>query len=418
MKTLVSVNLSNRGSTGKIMNNISALCNTSGFVAYQCYPCCELNNTQLEKSIILCRFGTVKINSLLAKYTGYNGCFAPITTLRLLSKLNKIKPDILHFHNLHNSYINLPLLFRYVKKHHIRVIWTLHDCWSFTGRCPYFDMTKCNKWQTGCGNCPYPKESYPQALVDKTAKMWELKKKWFTGVENMMIITPSQWLANLVKESFLKDYPVKVINNGIDLSIFKPTESDFRQKHGISDKYMLLGVADSWGARKGLDVFVELSKSLDSAKYQIVLVGTNESVDKQLPDNIISVHRTQNQQDLAEIYTAADLFVNPTREEVLGLVNIEALACGTPVVTFNSGGSPECIDKTCGVVVDCDDIDALESEIVRITKEKPFSREACLKRAEKFDKDRKFQDYIDLFNTKKGIKSDYENRSHSAKCTL
>ena len=216
----------------------------------------------------------------------------------------------------------------------------------------------------------------------------------------MTIVTPSQWLADLVKKSFLKDYPVKVINNGIDLSVFKPTESDFRQKHGIGDKYMLLGVADSWGARKGLDVFIELSNRLDAAKYQIVLVGTNEVVDKQLPDNIISVHRTQDQKELAGIYSAANLFVNPTREENYPTVNMESIACGTPVLTFRTGGSPEIPDETCGAVVDCDDIDALESEIIRITKEKPFSQEACLKRAEAFDKDKLFREYVDLYENR------------------
>ena len=216
----------------------------------------------------------------------------------------------------------------------------------------------------------------------------------------MTIATPSQWLADLVKKSFLKDYPVKVINNGIDLSVFKPTESDFRQKNGIGDKYMLLGVADGWGARKGLDVFVELSKRLNPAKYQILLVGTNDSVDKQLPDNIISVHRTQNQKELVEIYTAADLFVNPTREENYPTVNMESIACGTPVLTFRTGGSPEILDETCGSAVVCDDIDALELEITRIAEEKPFTMENCLIRAKQFDKNERFKEYIGLYQNK------------------
>ena len=337
---------------------------------------------------------------LLSNFTGYHGCYSHISTGQFLRRIEKLNPDIIHLHNIHGDFLNLPMLFDYIKNHHIRVVWTLHDCWSFTGRCPYFTMAQCNKWKTGCGNCPYPKESYPQAQVDITAKMWKLKKEWFNGVEDMTIVTPSQWLADLVKESFLKDYPVKVINNGIDLSVFKPTESDFRQKHEIDDKYMLLGVADSWGERKGLDVFIELSKRLDSTKYQIVLVGTNESVDKQLPDNIISVHRTQNQQELAEIYTAADLFVNATREENYPTVNMESIACGTPVMTFKTGGSAEIPDETCGVVVDCDDINALESEIIRIAAEKPFTEENCLHRAKQFDQNERFKDYIGLY--KKG----------------
>jgi len=212
----------------------------------------------------------------------------------------------------------------------------------------------------------------------------------------MTLVTPSQWLADLVKESYLKDYPVKVINNGIDLSVFKPTEGDFRKKYNCEDKFIILGVSFIWGVKKGLDVFIELSKRLDE-KYQIVLVGTNEEVDKQLPENIISIHQTANQKELAEIYTAADLFVNPTREEVLGLVNIEALACGTPVVTFNAGGSPECIDETCGFTVKTDDIDSLESLIYKAINEKLFDKDSCIARAKKFDQSSKFNDYIKLY---------------------
>lgn len=232
--------------------------------------------------------------------------------------------------------------------------------------------------------------------------MWKCKRKWFTGIENCTIVTPSQWLADLVKQSYLKDYPVKVINNGIDLSIFKPTEGNFREKHGIVGKKVVLGVAFGWGKRKGLDIFIELTRRLQK-DYQIVLVGADDEVDKLLPFNIISIHRTQNQKELAEIYTAADVFANPTREEVLGLVNVESLACGTPVVTFKSGGSPECIDDTCGSVVDCDDVDAMEFEIRRICEKKTYSVEACIQRARKFDMNVRFDEYVSLYK-------EYENK--------
>jgi glycosyltransferase involved in cell wall biosynthesis len=200
----------------------------------------------------------------------------------------------------------------------------------------------------------------------------------------------------MARQSFFGDYPIKVIHNGISLETFTYTKSDFREKHGIGDKKLVLGVAFGWGERKGLDVFLELDRRLDDS-YQIVLVGTDESVDKQLPDSIISIHRTANQTELAEIYSAADVYANPTREEVLGLVNLEALACGTPVITFNAGGSPECVDETCGVVVPKNDVDALEAAIRRVTTEKPFSKEACRAYASNFDADRKFGEYVKLY---------------------
>ena len=213
----------------------------------------------------------------------------------------------------------------------------------------------------------------------------------------MTIVTPSEWLAGLVKQSFLRKYPVKVINNGIDLNIFKPTESDFRKKYALENKYIVLGVAFGWGKRKGLDVFIELANRLDKEKYKIVLVGTDDNVDKLLPDNIISIHRTQNQTELAEIYTAADVFANPTREENYPTVNMESVACGTPVVTFNTGGSPEIIDETCGAIAEKDDTDSMYNEIIRICETKPYSEEACLKKANNFDAWRKFENYVQLY---------------------
>lgn len=213
----------------------------------------------------------------------------------------------------------------------------------------------------------------------------------------MTIVTPSQWLAGLVKQSFLKDYPVKVINNGIDLSVFKPMESDFREKYGIrKSDFVLLGVAFGWSTRKGLDVFIELTEKLPE-NYRIILVGTDDKADKQLPKSIISIHRTQNQTELAEIYTASDVFVNPTREDNFPTVNMEAIACGTPVITFNTGGSSECIDETCGSVVPCDDIDELEKEIKRVCLERPYIFDMCIKRAKFFEKNTKFKEYIDLY---------------------
>ena len=226
--------------------------------------------------------------------------------------------------------------------------------------------------------------------------MYKRKKAWFTGVEDLTIVTPSQWLADLVKQSFLQEYPVRVIHNGIDLSAFTPMENTVKKQYGAEGKHLLLGVAMGWSESKGLDVFVELSKRL-SEDYKVMLVGTNEETDKQLPDNIISIRRTQNQAELAQLYAAADIFVNPTREDTFPTVNIEALACGTPVLTFQTGGSPEIIDKTCGSVVAKNDMDALQKEIERICTEKPYSIGACTSRAKSFDKNDKFQEYVKLY---------------------
>lgn len=394
--TIIEINLGNFSSTGNIIKGIKEKAQSAGQKCYLAFPDTTFNSAIEKEDLLIGSYFYSKLTAYTEVVTGCQGCFSTLATLGLLHKLNRIKPTVINIHNIHGSYINLPLLFRYIKKQNIPVVWTLHDCWAFTGHCPYFDMVGCNKWNTGCHDCPQYRE-YPKSLFDNSEIMYKLKKKWFTGVENMTLVTPSEWLAGLVKQSFLKDYPVKVINNGIDLEIFKPTPSDFRKKYDVGNKNIILGVAFGWGKRKGLDVFIELANRLYKEEYQIVLVGTDDAVDKQLPDNIISIHRTNNQSELAEIYTAADVFVNPTREEVLGMVNIEANACGTPVVTFNTGGSPECIDNTSGSVVEKDDIDAMESEIIRICDTKPYSSEACVERAKNFDKNARFQEYIDLY---------------------
>lgn len=393
---LLQINTCNFGSTGKIMRSIELKARESGYDVASAYAKSRSNLKGKKQGDIL--IGSIlsrNLHLLLAKVTGLNGCFSFFSTLNFLQRVKRLSPDVIHLHNLHNCYINLPLLFGFIKKHNIRVVWTLHDCWAFTGHCPYFTLAKCDKWKSGCHTCPNYKE-YPASLFDNSKFMYRLKKKWFTGVNDLTIITPSQWLGDLVKQSFLDEYSVQVINNGIDLSVFKPTESNFRKKHHCEDKFVLLGVALPWSKRKGMGVFVELSKRLDD-RFQIVLVGTNESIDKQLPDNIISIHRTHNQAELAEIYTAADLFVNPTMEENYPTVNMEAIACGTPVLTFNTGGSGEIPDNTCGVVVSENTVDDVLSNIIKIFNNNPFSKADCLKRAQSFAAEEKYAEYIELY---------------------
>lgn len=395
MKVL-SINSVNRGSTGNIMNGIAQKCRSLGYEAITCVPKTRSNKSRkINNQIFIGSVFSRKLHGILGYRTGKHGTFSKLATKGLIKKIKKLRPDIIHLHNLHGSYVNLPLLFDFIKKSKIKTVWTLHDCWSVTGHCPHFDMIGCNKWKTDCCSCSQYSQ-YPAAKKDVSKWMHQKKKEWFLGANNLTITTPSNWLKGIIKESFLKDYPVEVINNGIDLSVFKPTESDFREKYNLEGKFIVLGVADSWGERKGLDVFIELSKKLDD-RFKIVLVGTNDSVDRLLPENILSIHRTENQTELAKIYTSADVFVNPTREEVFGLVNAEALACGTPVLTFRTGGSPEVIDDKCGVVTQKNDLDAMFLQITKLCIERPFSSKDCMARASSFSKEDKFGEYVRLY---------------------
>lgn len=388
---VVQINVTcGKGSTGNIVLSVSQLLTDDGvenYILYSSgksdYPLAKKYNSEWE----------LKWQALFSRVFGNYGFTSKRLTRRLLRELDKIQPEIVHLHNLHGHNCNLSMLFSYLKEKKIKTYWTFHDCWAFTGYCPYYDLVKCEKWKVSCYNCP--QRTLFSWFFDRSRYLYNQKKQLFSGLD-LTIVTPSNWLAEEVKKSFLKDYPIKVIHNGIDLSVFTPTESDFRARYGIGDKYIVLGVAFGWEVRKGLDVFIELSQRLGE-RYQIVLVGTDNKIDKRLPNNIISIHRTQNQKELAQIYTASDVFANPTREEVLGLVNLEALACGTPVITFNTGGSPECINETCGVVVAKDDIDGMEREIKRICIEKSFAKEACIEHVKGFEVEKKFRQYINLY---------------------
>lgn len=377
------------GSTGKICVGISELLTANNIENY--ILCSRTNGHHLSISCSNTRY--IKIQALKSKITGNYGFNSKQATLKNVDELERLKPDIVHLHNIHGHDCNLEMLFRHFKEKKTKLIWTFHDCWAFTGYCPHFTMVKCDKWKFGCSQCTQKREF--SWFLDKSQTLFEKKKALFTGLD-LTIVTPSGWLADLVKQSFLSEYPVYVINNGIDLSIFRSAVSSFRQKYGLEHKKIILGVSFGWDKRKGLDVFIDLAKSLPEA-CQIVLVGTDAVIDKLLPERILSIHRTQNQQELAEIYSSADAFVNPTREENYPTVNMEALACGTPVLTFETGGSPEIIDDTCGSVVECDDIESLEKEIIRICEEKPYSKEACLKKAQEFDQNERFKEYLKLY---------------------
>ncbi len=378
------------GSTGKICVGISQVLAAKNIENYILY---SSKSNGYECGIECSGDEYIKLQALKSRVLGNYGFNSKQATRKIIDELELIKPDIVHLHNIHGHDCHLEMLFSYFKKRHTKLVWTFHDCWAFTGYCTYFDAVNCNKWLTECDRCIQAgKYSY---FFDNSKYVYRKKKTLFQNLD-LTIVTPSQWLADLVKKSFLRDYPIRVINNGIDLNVFRPAESEFRSKYSLENKKIVLGVSFGWDERKGLDVFIDLSKRL-SDDYKIVLVGTNAKTDKLLPASILSIHRTQNQQELAEIYSAANVFVNPTREENYPTVNMEALACGTPVLTFRTGGSPEIIDATCGSVVDCDDIDALEKEIVRICTEKPYTKEACVKKAQSFDKNERFKEYTELY---------------------
>ena len=379
-----------KGSTGKIVDAVGKLLDENHIENYILY---SAGHSDRKNAIKYTTRRSVKFHALSSRIFGNYGFDNKAATKKLIAHLKTIQPDIIHIHNIHSHDCNLDELMAYIRENPVKVFWTFHDCWAFTGYCPHFDMVGCEKWKTECNHCPQKREY--SWFFDGSSRNFQKKTEALRDLD-LTVVTPSHWMENLVKESFLRDYPVKVIPNGIDLSVFRPENSDFREKYNCRDKFIILGVAFQWGSKKGLDVFLELAKRLDD-NYQIVLVGTNAQVDKLLPDNIISIHRTNDQKELAQIYTAADLFVNPTREETYPTVNMEAVACGTPVLTFDTGGSREMLDETCGSVVPKNDVQGLYAEILRIRQERPYLQEDCLKKSRQFDMQARFREYVELY---------------------
>lgn len=319
------------------------------------------------------RFATdaeVKFDALQTRLDGKAGFHSKAATKRLLERLDEIKPDVVHLHNLHGYYVNVEMLFEWLAARECCVEWTLHDCWAFTGHCAHFTYVKCAQWKSHCAYAkPCPQlETYPKTY-SKTSCSWnfEQKKRLFNlvSVERMKLITPSQWLSNLVGESFLSRYTVEVRHNTIDTSVFKPTPSDFRERYGIGERFMILGVANPWTERKGLFDFVKLAGELDSSNYAIVLVGLSEKQTKQLSKQLVSLTKTKSAEKLAEAYSAADVFLHPGVEGTLGMKVAESQACGTPVVVIEGSACAEIADPSAATVVPAD-FSTLKAAIVNL----------------------------------------------------
>ena len=360
------------------INSVYGLRSTGKIIAKQCHSLQEQGHTCLvgygrasikDSSVKTIKIGNlldVLIHGFLSTFFDAHGFGSRRATKYFLKQVENYAPDVIWLHNLHGYYIHLETLFNWLKAHpKIKVYWTLHDCWAFTGHCSHFTIVKCDKWKTQCLACPQKKE-YPVCLgISGSKKNYIKKKEIFNGVTNLTLITPSKWLANLTRESFLKKYPVEVIHNQIDTSIFKPTLSDFRERYALQNKKIILGVAVGWEKTKGLPDMLKLAQRLDP-QFVIVLVGLTPKQIKKMPANILGLTRTNSQQELAAIYTAADVFVNPTHQDNYPTVNLEARACGTPVVTYNVGGSPESAGGK--YVVSENDIEGMIETINQLTK--------------------------------------------------
>ena len=399
MKILQINSVNNTGSTGQIVNQINQLLKNNGCESYVAFgrgnKKIDFNEYKIGSSL------DIIINGIVTRLFDNHGFGFKIGTLKLIEYINTIKPDLIHLHNLHGYYINIEILINYIKKNNIPVVLTLHDCWTFTGHCAYFDYIGCEKWKTHCSNCPQIR-SYPSSIfIDNSYNNYKKKRDLLNSISNLTIVPVSTWLNSLIDDSFLANNSRIVIRNGIDLSVFKIYNSKNKiiKKFNLKGKYIILAVANIWSKRKGMDDILKIAKNLGDS-YSFIIVGGRIKFKKNKNDNITIIKRTENQEELAELYSAADLFINPTYEDTLPTTNMEALACGTPVLTYNTGGSPELIDNETGFIVNKGDINTFIKTIQYIcyNNKKTDMQLSCRKRAEKyFNKDDRFLDYLRLY---------------------
>lgn len=388
----------NYGSTGRIAEDIGKLMIKEGHESYIAYG--RYSQSSHSSVIKIGKQYDLLFHLLKSRLFDKHGFGSLLATKTFLKQVDQIKPDIIGLHNLHGYYLNVEILFNYLHQVKIPLIWTLHDCWPFTGHCCHFEKVNCQKWRTGCYQCPL-KHAYPKSwFIDNSVSNFRKKQELFTNISRLHLVSPSKWLANNLKLSFLSKHDVSIINNGIDLLNFQPYDRHKAKRNfGFKNKRVLLGVASVWSETKGLFDFFKLHSLLDK-NSQIVLVGLNKKQMTNLPTGIIGIERTENIQELAKLYSATDIFINPTYVDNFPTTNLEAIACGTPVITYNTGGSPETIDLSTGRVVRKGNLNGIIEAINELSGINSLDLITnCRNRAELYyNKDHRYLDYINLYS--------------------
>jgi len=403
MKKLLQINpvVRENTSTGKIMRELGNLALAAGWESYIAYSRARDGIPAHSSKLVPVgnRFD-LALHWLATRIFDAHGLASRRATKQLIRRISEIDPDIVHIHNVHGYFLHYPTLCRFLAERGKPVIWTAHDCWLFTGHCYHYAAAGCYRWETGCHDCPQ-KKAFPASYVfDRSRSNYRDKRKALTGIPSLTVVAVSEWMRGQIARSFLKDIPCRVIPNGIDLDTFQPRHDPMvRERYGITRPFYYLAVASLWIPEKGITDLIALSSLLDKDE-QLVMVGSiPESWQKRLPQNIVCIRRTSDAQALATLYTEALALVNPTWQDNYPTVNLEAIACGTPVVTYRTGGSVESVTVESGFIVEQGDVPALADRLHQIRKKGPAAWESpCREHALRhFSKQARFQDYIQLY---------------------
>lgn len=404
MKKLLQINpvIRINTSTGRIMQEIGELARAHGWETYIAYSKGRDGVKPNEAKLVpVGNKWSVAWHGVLTRLFDRHGLASDGATRAFIEEIKRIQPDIIHIHNIHGYFLNYRILFEYLSNANIPVIWTVHDCWLYTGHCYYYSYAGCDQWKSQCEQCPQRKDFPTSWWMDRSKQNFLDKKKAFTSVpkELLTIVPVSEWIHGEMKQSFLKDYSFQVIHNGINLENFRiyPTE-EVKKQYGLEGKRIILGVASIWMEEKGWKDFMQLATLLNPEEV-IVLVGVKEEQKKGLPQNIVPISRTENLKQLAELYAAAEAFVNPTWQDNYPTVNLEAIACGTPVVTYRTGGSIEIVTPDTGMIVEQGDVNGLMEAVRKIEqKGKVYYQTKCRAYAEAhFKKEDRYADYLKLY---------------------
>ncbi len=405
MKVLQINAVYGRGSTGTIVRDIENLCEKSGIECYVASP--DPKVREAKRGYVIGNVLDHKLHAFLSRIHGKQAYYSHLPTRNLLHWIDEIKPDIVHLHNLHSNFIHLNMLLQYLSKRDIKTIITLHDCWFFTGGCFHYTVVGCSKWLTDCKGCPKRNSDTPAFLGKKSAQILADRKKYLLAIPHLCITSVSEWIAHEALKTFLKDTPNHVIHNGIDMEVFKPTKSDFRQRLLLKDKYVILGPASKWLLPVNREV---LSRFVQQMQPDEVLLLFGISTNRQLSylnsinlpkDKIRTYGYTKNREELAQLYTMADCFANTTREDSMSLINVEAQACGTPVVTFDQTGPKETVDNKNSFSVLVGNVDKLYDAIHKVRQQHTKTKQQELLRfvANNYEVKATYQKYIDLFKS-------------------
>ena len=381
------------GSTGEIVTGIGQVASQNGIEMYYAYAKSTNSNLQ-EKTFRIGNTFDHKRHAVYSRLFGRQGQYSSLATRKLLAWINEVKPDIIHLHNLHNNYINISILFNYVKQHRIKTVITLHDCWFFTGKCCHFLYDSCDRWMSGCGSCSRQRKEIPSYLFDKSIADFNVKKKLIGENPFVYVVGCSQWLTDCAKKSLLADRVVRTIYNGIDLNVFVPSPKYMQPPFGMEDKFVIMGTASKWLSAENQATFDYITSQLDKSMVLFLVGCSVEQIQKNQKENVIMTGFVKDRKELATYYSISDVFVNVTKVDSFPTVNIEALACGTPVITYHSGGSAETIDRMTGMVVPYGDYCQLLCCIQKVKeKGKRFYSANCRRRAEElYDKTIRFKE--------------------------